>query len=146
LIKIEKELAVRTEFVWPKGTAIELRVYPTEHPQRKPTEQYFEEEVRRSINEVRNGEYANVWLLVASLKGLNEDGRYGFETWYWAIGGVLGKETCREIGRKVCDEEKFTIKEGEKITRKLRWQKRIERIKRILAVVFNKESGPIILK
>lgn len=101
------------KFQWPKGTQAELRLYPADHPQRKLTEEYFVEEVRRNIRDVRSGNYVNLWLLVDSLKNLNDpEVRAGFDTWLWAIKGVLGVDTCREIGKRVCEEEGFTIEEG----------------------------------
>jgi hypothetical protein len=102
------------QFHWPKGTQAELKIYTDDDPQRAPTEEYFENQVRRDINDVRNGVYYNLLLLITSLQNLKgESGKAGFDTWLWAITGVLGAETCKRIGKQVCEEEQFTIEEGE---------------------------------
>jgi hypothetical protein len=107
------------KFVWPKGTQAELSVYPENHPQRRPTEAYFAEDVRRNIHDVRAGNDVNLWLLIESLRNL-EDQRYthGFHAWLWAIEAVLGAEACRGIGKVVCEQEGFTIEEGERLQTK----------------------------
>lgn len=111
-------------FQWPKGTQAELKVYPKNHPQRKPTEEYFAEDcVRHDIRDVRSGEYVNLWLLIDSLKNLEDPTvSAGFHTWLWAIEGVLGGDSCREIGKRVCAEEKFTIEEGNRLMEDYRRQ------------------------
>jgi len=101
------------KFQWPMGKMDELEEYSTCDPQRKPTEEFFINEVRNSIKEVRDGDCTNLWLLIDSLKGLSDSEiKSGFETWLWAIGTVLGAKTCREIGQQVCQEEEFTLKEA----------------------------------
>lgn len=104
-------------FQWPSGTGAELKVYPADHPQRKLTEEYFANEVRQTIKDVRSGrEYINLWLLTDSLKNLKDPSvRAGFDTWLWAIAGVLGEETCKAIGERVCREESFTLEETERL-------------------------------
>lgn len=104
------------KFEWPRGTQAELKVYPVNHPQRKPAEAYFANEVRKNIQDVRLGDHVNLWLLIDSLKNLR-DRRYtsGFHTWLWAIEGILGADLCRAIGKAVCEQENFTIEEGERL-------------------------------
>lgn len=104
------------KFQWPRGTQAELSVYPNGHPQRIPTEEYFANQVRKDIRGVRSGDgnhLPNLWLLIDSLKELNDRSlNSGFNSWLWAIESVLGADTCREIGERVCREEGFTIEEG----------------------------------
>lgn len=104
------------KFRWPSGTKAQLKVYPEFHPQRKPAEAYFANQVRKDIQDVRRGNTVNLWLLIESLKNLT-DRRHtsGFHTWLWAIEGVLGADTCRAIGKAVCEQEHFTVEEGERI-------------------------------
>lgn len=111
-------------FRWPQGTAVELKVYPPNHPQRKPTERYFAQSVRRDINDVReHRDFVNLWLLIDSLKNLSDPSvKSGFHTWLWAIEGVLGNDSCKEIGKRVCEEEKFTVEEGERLMEVYRQQ------------------------
>ena len=114
-------------FQWPKGTQAELKVYPKDHTQRKPTEKYFEDEVRKNIYQVRNNEYTNLWLLIDSLKNLEDQNvRSGFHTWLWAIVCVLGDETCCDLGKRVCQEESFTIEEGNILMEKYRRQEALK--------------------
>lgn len=110
------------KFQWPKGTQAELQVYPADHPQRKPTEEYFADEVRRNINDVRSGrDYINLWLLIDSLKNLSDNQvSAGFHTWLWAIEGVLGTDGCQAVGKRVCEEMSFTIEEGERLREEYR--------------------------
>src|SRR5260370_40234744 len=99
-------------FRWPQGARADLSVYPKDHPQRQPAEEYFANNVRGVIYDVRNGGTVNLWVLVCSLKNLrdsNDSPR--FDTWLWAIDAVLGGDTCREIGERVCKEEGFTLEE-----------------------------------
>lgn len=104
------------KFQWPLGTQAQLKVYPKNHPQRIPTELYFANQVREDIRGVRSADpnhLPNLWLLIDSLKEINNPTiRAGFNTWLWAIESVLGGESCREIGLRVCREEGFTIDEG----------------------------------
>lgn len=106
-------------FRHPEGTTSQLRVYSADHPMRVPTEQYFAQSIRDSINDVRNGVYHNLWLLVESLKGVNdpESTDSGFESWEWRIGCVLGSQTCIEIGKQVCQEQNFTLEEAKELLR-----------------------------
>lgn len=113
-------------FKWPKGTQAELKVYPQDHPQRRPTEEYFANQVRRDITDVRSGrEYANLWLLIESLQDLSDPKpqNSGFHSWLWAIEGVLGADACRQIGERVCSEEGFTVEEGEHLVEVYRSRK-----------------------
>jgi hypothetical protein len=104
------------QFQWPQGAEKDLEVYPIDHPQRQPTEEYFANSVRRDNPDVRNGNQVNLWLLIDSLKNLKDPKvEAGFHTWLWAITAVLGADTCREIGKRVCEEEHFTIKEGKRL-------------------------------
>ena len=106
----------QVEFQWPSGTQAQLRVYPQDHPQRKPTEEYFEGVVRNNIEQARGGDYTNLWLMIESLKDLSDPQphHHGFHSFFWAIEGVLGADSCREIGKKACKAERFTLKEAER--------------------------------
>lgn len=107
------------KFRWPSGTQAQLKVYPKSHPQRKPTEAYFANQVRKDIQDVRHGNAVNLWLLIESLKNLTDRrNTSGFHTWLWAIEGVLGADTCRAIGKAVCEQEHFTIEEGERLQKR----------------------------
>ena len=109
-------MAKKVEFQWPKGTQAQLQVYPANHPQRKPTEEYFAGVVRDNIRQSRNGEYVNTWLMIESLKDLSDPQpqHSGFHSFFWAIQGVLGDDSCREIGKRVCEQEGFTLEEAER--------------------------------
>jgi hypothetical protein len=109
-------MAKKVEFQWPKGTQAQLQVYPANHPQRKPTEEYFAGVVRDNIRQSRNGKYDETWLMIESLKDLSDPQpqRFGFHSFFWAIQGVLGDDSCREIGKRVCEQEGFTLEEAER--------------------------------
>jgi hypothetical protein len=100
-------------FKWPKGKRANLKVYAANHPQRKPTEEWFATEILRNINNERLGVYYNTWLMVESLIDPNNPNtKFGFHTWVWAIEAVLGAETCCKIGKRVCEEQNFTLGEA----------------------------------
>lgn len=100
-------------FQWPQGKCADLKVYAADDPQRKPTEDWFADNILQSINDVRRGVYRNAWLLAESLKEPNsQNNKFGFQTWLWAIEAVLGAETCCQIGKKVCEEQNYTLEEA----------------------------------
>ena len=109
------------KFLWPQGTEDSLVVYSDDHPQRKPTEEYFANIVRRVISDIRFGTLDSLNLLIDSLRNLTDSEiNSGFDTWLWAFKGVLGSETCKKIGEAVCSEMNFTIEEGENVLNQVR--------------------------
>lgn len=115
-------------FQWPQGARPELKVYPADHPQRKPTEAYFAGVVRNDIRDIRNGAYINLWLMIEALKDLKDPQpqHFGFHTFLWAIQGVLGDDSCRAIGEQVCISENFTLEEAEELMEKWRRQRNVK--------------------
>jgi hypothetical protein len=109
-------MAKKVQFQWPQGTQAQLKVYPANHPQRKPTEEYFAGVVRDNIRQARSGDYVNLWLMIESLKDLSDPHpqHSGFHSFFWAIQSVLGDDSCRKIGEQVCKDENFTLEEAER--------------------------------
>ena len=68
--------------------------------------------IRKAIHKIRNRNYDNLRLLIESLENADDFEKKSFETWDGKLGIILGKGTCREIGKQVCKQEHFTIKEG----------------------------------
>src|SRR5260370_42509832 len=101
------------KFQWPLGELSELKIYPTDHPERKPTEEYFACVIRRDIRDVRRyGNFTNLPVLIMILTGRKAE----FHSWLKCVETVLGNETCRAIGKRVCREEDFTLEEGKKFS------------------------------
>lgn len=109
-------MANEVQFQWPQGLEAQLTVYPMNHPQRKPTEEYFAGVVREDIGHSRGGNYSNTMLMIESLRDLSnpQPQNHGFHTFYGKIRRVLGDDSCREIGKRVCEEEGFTLEEAER--------------------------------
>jgi len=81
-----------------------------------PEEERFANRVRQNIANIRRGEYHNLGLFIDSLKNLIDlQVTSGFHTWHYATGTLLGADTCREIGQRVCEEEEFTLEEASQL-------------------------------
>lgn len=96
-----------------EGKESDLRELPANHPDRPAFEEEFAGHVRRTIDEVRNGQYINLWLIIESLK--NPTGSHGFQTWFGRLGVVVGKKTVARIGKDICKEMSFDLKEAGKL-------------------------------